>query len=262
LVGAVQVEVMAKRSIKTKRSAFKSNKSSKSNLSSSSSSSRLLGAIQGSSTLHNNSKVNYGKRKTKKDSGTITSGSESMIVVGDERKQGSKKKNLTFDHKLLQLKQRHHLSSRAMTTAIKLDKEQLKSRRKQGFTLAPPIFVAPSLLQCSDPNKYPVQTIDSDKTSIDNDPPEPQHEEVKQLFELADGLLHGEEDRAPPGLKPKSYSSKAYISFVSRNRFEGLQSDDLTDSDDDDRHLHSYNSFPMINIKPALFQLPAVSRPS
>ena len=249
---------MAKRSIKTKRSAFKSNKSSKSNLSSSSSS-RLLGAIQGSS----NSKVNYGKRKTKKDSGTTTSGSESMIVVGDERKQESKKKNITFDHKLLQLKQRHHLSSGAVTTAVKLDKEQLKSRRKQGFTLAPPIFVAPSLLQCSDPNKYPAQTIDSDKTSFDNDPPVgPQHEEVKQLFELADGLLHGEEDRAPPGLKPKSCSSTAYISFVSRNRFEGLQNDDLTDSDDDDRHLHSYNSFPMINIKPALFQLPAVSRVS
>jgi hypothetical protein len=234
-----------------------------SNLSSSpsSSSSRLLGAIQGSSTLHNSSKVNYGKRKTKKESVT-TSGSESMIVVGDERKQGSKKKNLTFDHKLLQLKQRHHLSSRAVSTAVKLDKEQLKSRRKQGFTLAPPIIVAPNLLQCSDPNKYPAQTIDSHKTSIDDDPPGPQHEEVKQLFELADGLLHGEEDRAPPGLKPKNCSSKAYISIVSRNRFEGLQSDDLSDSDDDDRHLHSYNSFPMISIKPALFQLPTASRVS
>ena len=112
-----------------------------------------------------------------------TSGSESMIVVGDETKQELyMENNLSFDQKLLQLKQRHHLSSGAVTTAVKLDKEQLKSRRKQGFTLAPPIFVAPSLLQCIDPNKYPAQTIDSDKTSFDNDPPGPQHEEVKQLF--------------------------------------------------------------------------------
>ena len=202
------------------------------------------------------------------DRGT-TSGCESMIVVGDERKQGSNKKNnLGFDQKLLQLKQRHHLSSGAEE-----DKGKLKSRRKQGLIIAPPIFVAPSLLQCSNPNNYPAQTIDGDKTLVDDDPPGPQHE-VKRLFELADGLLHGEEDCAPPGLKSKSSSSssKAYTtttrsssssSFVSRNRYEGLQNDDLSDTDDD-RHLHSHScsSFPMISIKPALFQLPVASRMS
>ena len=205
------------------------------------------------------------------DRGT-TSGCESMIVVGDETKQESNKKNnLSFDQKLLQLKQRHHLSSGAVSIAV--DKEKLKSRRKQGLILAPPIFVAPSLLQCSNPNNYPAQAIDGDKTLVDDDPPRPQHE-VNRLFELADGLLHGEEDCAPPGLKSKSSSSssKAYTtttrsssssSFVSRNRYEGLQNDDLSDTDDD-RHLHSHScsSFPMISIKPALFQLPVASRMS
>jgi len=62
----------------------------------------------GSVSVHSN----YGKRKTKKDIGASSS-SDNMIVVGDERKHGSKR-NLIFDHKLSELKQRHHLSAGAV----------------------------------------------------------------------------------------------------------------------------------------------------